>query len=93
MITVTLMCPHCESDTLVRNGHASNGKQRYFCHECKRYSRENPTSRGYSEERKEEILRAYEERSSLRGIERTFGVLRYSVAKWLKKSRCVASFE
>jgi transposase-like protein len=31
-------------------------------------------------------LRAYQERSSLRGIERTFGVSRYTVAEWLKKS-------
>jgi transposase-like protein len=85
MVTITLTCPYCESDGLVRNGHAPNGKQRYFCHECKRSSRENPVPRGYSDERKEEILRAYQERSSLRGLERTFGVSRYSVAKWRKK--------
>jgi transposase-like protein len=87
MITVTLLCPYCESENLVRNGHAVNGKQRYFFQECRRYSRENPASRGYSEERKEEILRAYQECSSLRGIEWTFGVFRYTVAEWLKKSR------
>jgi transposase-like protein len=40
----------------------------------------------YPEERREEILRAYEERSSLRGIERTFGVSRTSVISWIKKS-------
>lgn len=85
MVTVTLLCPYCESDDLVRNGYAPNGKQRYFCKECKRNSRENSSPRGYSEERKEGILRAYQERSSLRGIERTFGVSRYTVAEWLKK--------
>jgi transposase-like protein len=93
MVTVTLLCPNCKSDKLVRNGCAPNGKQRYFCRECKKSSRENPTSRGYSDERKEEILRAYQERSSLRGIERTFGVSRYTVAKWLKKSSGAASLE
>ena len=87
MVTITLLCPYCKSEKLVRNGHAPNEKQRYFCHECKRYSRENPSSQGYTEERKEEILRAYQERSSLRGLERTFGVSRYSVAKWLKKKQ------
>ena len=86
MVSVTLLCPNCKSDKLVRNGRAPNGKQRYFCRACKRSSRENPAPHGYSNERKEEILRAYEERSSLRGIERTFGVSRYSVATWLKKS-------
>jgi len=93
MVTITLLCSSCGSDKLVRNGHAPNGKQRYLCQACKRYSRENPAPRGYSEERKEEILRAYEERSSLRGIERTFGVSRYSVVKWLKKGSRIALVE
>ena len=93
MVTVTLLCPYCESENFVHNGHAPNGKQRYFCQECKRYSRENPAPRGYSEERKEAILRAYQERSSLRGIEQNFGVSRYRVAEWLKKSRWIAPIE
>ena len=37
-------------------------------------------------ERKEEILRAYQERSSLRGLKRTFGVSPTMVIGWLKKS-------
>jgi len=43
----------------------------------------NPTV-AYPAERKAEILRAYYERSSLRGLERTFGVARQTVAKWLR---------
>jgi hypothetical protein len=31
MVTITLHCPHCQSDALVRNGHAPNGKQLYRC--------------------------------------------------------------
>ena len=27
MVTITLHCPHCQSNALVRNGHAPNGKQ------------------------------------------------------------------
>ena len=34
---------------------------------------------------REEILRAYEERSSLGGLTRTFGVSRTSVTAWLRK--------
>jgi len=30
-------------------------------------------------------LRAYDERSSLRGLSRTFGVSRHTVTAWLKK--------
>jgi len=28
MVTITLHCPHCQSDVLVRNGHAPNGEQK-----------------------------------------------------------------
>ena len=85
MISITLQCPHCGSEELVRDGHAPNGKQKYRCRACQRRSREHPTPHAYSQERREEILRAYEERSSLRGLERTFGVSRYSVIAWIKK--------
>ena len=71
MVPITIHCLHCESDALVRNGRAPNGKQKYPCRTCHRQSRENPTPHAYSEERREEILRSYEERSSLRGLERT----------------------
>ena len=54
-------------------------------------SRENPTPHAYSEERREEIPRAYEERSSLRGLERTFGVSRTEVDLLDKKGRTAAS--
>jgi transposase-like protein len=85
MVTVTICCPYCGSDNLVRNGHASNGKQKYRCKACNRQSRENPASNGYTEERKEEIMNAYQERSSLRGLARTFHVSRNTVKGWLKK--------
>src|SRR6266542_4707871 len=67
-------------------GIAPNGKQKYRCRTCRRQSRENPGSAAYAPERKEEILRAYQERSRLRGLERTFGVARSTVISWLKKS-------
>ncbi len=86
MITTTLECCHCKSTHLVRDGHTSNGKQRYWCHECQRSSRDNPEPVGYTQTERDTILRAYEERSSLRGLERTFGVSRKTVSAWLKKS-------
>ena len=85
MVTITLHCPHCESDALVRNGHACNGKQRYRCRACGRQSRENPTPHAYPESRREEILHASQERSSLRGLTRTFGVSGTTVSRWIKK--------
>jgi insertion element IS1 protein InsB len=47
MVTITLHCPHCGSEALVRDGHAPNGKQKYPCHSCGRRSRENPTPNAY----------------------------------------------
>jgi transposase-like protein len=87
MVIITLRCRHCESEKLVRDGHTSNGKQRFWCKVCQRSSRENPQPNGYTEEQREQILRADEERSSLRGLERTFGVSRYTVSDWLKKKQ------
>ena len=85
MVTELITCPHCDSTEIVKNGFAPNGKQKYLCHACGRQSRRNPSPNGYTEERKEEILRAYQERSSLRGLRRTFGVSPTTVISWLKK--------
>ncbi len=87
MVTKVVHCQHCESDKLVKNGHAPNGKQKYLCRACSKSSRENASAKGYSEQKKDEILKSYQERSSMRGLTRTFGVSRTTVAKWLKKSR------
>ena len=90
MVTIILKCSHCGNENVVRDGFTPNGKQRYWCHDCKPSSRDNPQPRGYSEAEREQILAAYEERSSLRGLERVFGVSRKTVSLWLKKKtlRC-----
>ena len=85
MLTEVITCPHCGSAHIVKNGFAPNGKQKYLCHACTRQSRKDPSPNGYTKERKEEILRAYQERSSLRGLRRTFGVSPTTVIGWLKK--------
>lgn len=85
-ITIAVQCRFCQSENVRKNGHSPNGKQRFQCLSCSRSFRENPGSNSYPEERKAEILRAYEERSSLRGLTRTFGVSRNTVNVWLKKT-------
>jgi transposase-like protein len=85
MITNQLLCRHCGSAHITRHGLTNNGKQRYLCHDCQHYSRDNPQPNGYPESERETILRAYDERSSLRGLTRTFGVSRNTVTSWLKK--------
>ena len=85
MVKISLSCCHCGSEKVVRDGKAPNGKQRLRCRACGRRSRENPGSAAHSEAVKEQILRAYQERTSLRGLQRVFGVSRQTVTKWLKK--------
>jgi transposase-like protein len=68
-------------------------QQRYRCKSCKKQSRENPAKNGYTDERREEIIKSYQERSSLRGLTRTFGVSRNTVKDWLKKSSSSAALE
>ena len=86
MVKKKVTCYHCGSESIVKNGKDPKGKQRYHCKDCNRASVENPDY-GYSEERKEEVIKAYQERSSLRGIARTFGISRQTLSSWLKKSR------
>jgi len=86
MITQIIVnrCTKCQSESIVKNGKTKAGRQKYHCKACNAYGTLNPSVR-YTPERKAEILRAYHERSSMRGIERTFGVARQTLAKWLKE--------
>jgi transposase-like protein len=70
---------------LRRNGTDYKGKQKYSCQDCGSYGTLNPSEPGYSAERKHEILRAYQERPSMRGIERIYGVARQTLARWLRE--------
>ena len=86
MDTQTTNCRHCTSTNTIGHGYTAKAKQRYRCHDCGRCFVENPGTAAYDPARKEEILRAYHERASLRGISRIFGVSRNTVTSWLKKS-------
>ena len=90
MVTKVVYCRHCGSDDLVKIGFApNNAKQNFLCHPCGRQSRENPSPNKYTQERAKRkiFLRAYQERSSLRGLRRTFGLSPpTTVISWLKKS-------
>lgn len=79
-------CRHCGSQNIVKNGHNASGSQQYWCKDCGKRG-VLQSKRGYTEEQKEQILAAYNERSSMRGIQRTFGVSRNTLASWLKKRR------
>jgi insertion element IS1 protein InsB len=79
-------CHFCGSQNIVKNGHNASGSQQYWCKDCGKRGVLQP-KRGYTEEQKEQILAAYNERSSMRGIQRTFGISRNTLTSWLKKRR------
>ena len=82
--TITYTCTRCGSTNIVRNGTNKCGNQQYHCKDCGAYRVLDPQT-GYSDEDKQTVLRACQERSSLRGIQRIFGVARQTVAHWIKE--------
>ena len=91
MVTHTVSCSHCGSLDLIRHGKAPNGKQKYRCKTCGLCSRENPGSNAYDSQFQAQVLAAYHERCSLRGVCRIFGISRQTLIVWLKKSRQTAA--
>ena len=82
-VTTTYTCRKCHSERIVKNGRNRCGSPQYKCRDCGASGVLSPKV-GYTEAEKARILAAYEERPSLRGIERIFGVARQTVAHWLK---------
>ena len=83
--TILYRCDACESADLIKNGHSGSGKQQYIGKACGCRGIINARKAKHSEAEKEQILNAYFERPSMRGICRIFDVSRPTLAKWLKK--------
>ena len=81
--TIIYTCRKCKSEDITKNGTNRCGSPQYHCKNCGAYGVLVPKER-YSKTEKDTILKAYQERSSMRGIERTFGVCRQTLAIWLK---------
>ena len=81
--TVVHRCRHCGSERLRKNGHANNGAQRARCLECGRTFHLEPKGPRYDQKFKTQVLAAYQDRMSIRGITRTFGVCYQTVMAWV----------
>jgi len=77
-------CTLCGSSKIVLNGKTATNKQQFHCKACGCY-RTFDTKQSYSPERRAEILKTYDERASLRGIKRVYGVALTTTLRWLKK--------
>ena len=79
---LTHTCRTCGSAKIVKNGTNKSGNQQYHCKDCGAYRVLQPQER-YPAAEKARILKACQERISLRGLERVFGVHRQTVSRWL----------
>ena len=85
-------CPRCQCADLVKNGHNAYGNQQFRCKACRKSGVLKPKHRR-TEAEIEQILAAYRERPSMRGIARIYGISRSTLTKWLKKSQVPAPAE
>jgi len=80
-----MLCPHCQSRQVVKNGHRQ-GKQSYLCRDCGRQFRENPQPPGYSAQVKALCLKMSLNGMGFRGIERVTGISHNSVINWVRQA-------
>lgn len=83
--TITYHCRKCGSPNIVKNGHNQCGNPQYHSKDCGAYRTLKPKQR-YTPEEREQILKVYQERASMRAIQRVYGVSRSTLANWIKKS-------
>lgn len=81
--TIMFTCRSCGSENIIKNGSNKCGNPQYPCKDCGVYWVLEPKER-YTAEDKAQILQAYRERMSLRGLQRVFGVWRGTVLRWLE---------
>ena len=81
--TIVHRCARCGSEHLFKNGHTVGGAQRAKCKDCGGTSILEPKGPRYSEDFKAQVLAAYQDRMSIRGVKRTFGVCYQTVMRWL----------
>src|SRR5215510_14682412 len=82
-VTTTYKCRVCGSENIVKNGRNRAGNAQYHCKDCGAYRVLEPKPADKPERRKQ-VLQAYRERASLRGLSRIFGVARWTVLGWIE---------
>ena len=85
MIVKIHHCHECGSIHIVRNGKTKKGSPRYLCKDCG-ITRVIDPSEQYGETTHKLAIKAYQDRSSLRGVGRIFGISHQTVFNWVKKN-------
>ena len=81
--TIGHVCLRCGSEKIRQNGHAEHGAQRAKCLACGSTFVLRPEGARHDQRSKDQVLAACQDRLSLRGITRTFGVCRQTMLRWV----------
>ena len=84
--TVVFHCPKCDSTNVVKNGKNSARNQQFLCKDCGKSAVMYPKYHR-SEAEKEQILSAYRERPSMRGVARLHHISRNTLKTMLQKKQ------
>ncbi len=91
MVIEIVLCRHCRSRNVIKHGRDKRAVQRFRCRDCGRTFQKPEADRGYTPAFRAQVLAAYQERASMRGVCRIFGLSRHTLADWLKKSQVAAA--
>ena len=84
----SIRCPVCSCEDLMKNGHSSNGTQRWFCKGCKKYFQRVFTHKGRLPEIKAKVLEMTTNGSGIRDTSRVLGISPHTVIHEIKKNAC-----
>jgi transposase-like protein len=79
-------CPHCASNDLLKNGHSSNGTQRWKCNVCGKSFRLAYRYHAHEQGVKEKIIEMTLNSSGVRDIGRVLKISKDTVISVLKKN-------
>jgi insertion element IS1 protein InsB len=88
MVLIPVLCPHCQSDQVIRGGKTKAGQQRYKCQnpDCPNYSFQlDLIYKGRSPEVKEQIIDMALNGSGIRDTARVLKISTTTVLNELKK--------
>ncbi len=83
---IKILCPYCDKDDLVKNGHSENGTQRYRCNDCKKSFRSKYICNAWRPGLKEQIEKQTLNSSGVRDISRNLDISKNTVISELKKN-------
>jgi transposase len=80
------ICPFCNSEDLVKNGHSATGKQRWRCNTCKKSFQLEYKYNAWKPGTKEAIIQQTLNSSGVRDISRNLQINKNPVVAVLKKN-------